>query len=154
MPRAKRKEEEPLVVYEKPEASSIPLRPVRTGPGRPDKLTPEIQERIVKLIRDGNYIQVAARAVGLPEATLYRWLQRGEDERKGKYWDFYEALKGAEAIAEAEAIGEVRTASRDKGQWAAGMTWLERKFPSRWGRRDSTEHSGEIKIRVIDEGNE
>jgi transposase len=148
MGRSNRKSKEPLVVYERPEGSA-PLEPIRIGGGRPTTLTPEIQERIISLILNGNYARTAALCVGVTETTFYRWLQRGELEGSGLYWEFGEALKAAEAQAEAEAVGEVRMASRNKEQWAAGMTWLERKFPTRWGRQDRSEHTGEIRIKVV-----
>jgi hypothetical protein len=41
----------------------------------------------------------------------------------------------AEACAEDESIADVRAAGKDPRFWTAGMTWAERKFPDRWGRR-------------------
>ena len=120
--------------------------------GRPTKLTPEVQERIVQVIRAGNYAEVAAQCAGIGEATFYRWLQRAEEEPSGKYAEFREAIKKAEAEAHAEAVAQVRLAAREN--WAAGMTWLERKYPSKWGRFDRTEHSAEVSIRIVREGDE
>jgi transposase-like protein len=102
--------------------------------GRPDKLTPQVQERIIQAVRGGNYVEVAARYAGIDKAQFYRWLERGEREKAGKFRDFRNAIKDAEAAAEAEAVAQVRLAARDS--WQAGMTWLERKFPERWGRND------------------
>ena len=31
------------------------------------------------------------------------------------------------------------------------MTWLERKYPRRWGRFDRQEVAGEVTIRIVDE---
>ena len=122
-------------------------------PGRPDKLTPQIQERIVQIVRAGNYAQVAARCAGVGERTFYNWMERGEREKEGsKYFQFWQAIKDAESAAEAEAVAQVRLASRES--WQAGMTWLERKFPDRWGRHERTEHTGEVKIKIVYEDEE
>jgi len=116
--------------------------------GRKTKLTPDVQDRIVQAVRGGNYIQVAARYAGIGEVTFYEWLKKGEtDVEGGIYRNFLKAIKDAEALAEIEAVAQVRLASREN--WAAGMTWLERKFPQRWGRHERTEHTGDITIRVV-----
>lgn len=105
--------------------------------GRPTKLTPEVQAKIVQAIRSGNYAEVAAKYAGVSRATFYAWLERGERETEGPYLDFLDAIKAAESAAEVEAVAQVRLASRES--WQAGMTWLERKFPDRWGRHDRYE---------------
>lgn len=43
-------------------------------------------------------------------------------------------MNKAEAEAEIFAVGQVREAMKDN--WTAAMTWLERKYPDRWKRRD------------------
>ena len=80
-------------------------------------------------------------------------MERGEREKEGsKYFQFWQAIKDAESAAEAEAVAQVRLASRES--WQAGMTWLERKFPDRWGRHERTEHTGEVKIKIVYEDEE
>ncbi len=108
--------------------------------GRPSKLTPERQERIVELIRAGNYMEIAAQAAGIDVSTLYRWLQRGEKARSGKYRQFRDAVMRARVEAEARAVVVVQKAALD--DWRAASWWLERAFPDRWGRRQKLEHSG------------
>lgn len=103
---------------------------------RQTKLTPEIQERIVLAVRAGNYLSVAARAAGIHEATLYRWLERGRGPAgREPYRAFCEALKEAEAAAEVHAVALIR--QQMPQQWTAAMTFLERRFPDRWRRRDT-----------------
>lgn len=43
-------------------------------------------------------------------------------------------LEKAEAAAELEAVANVKLAGQNS--WQASMTYLERKYPDRWGRRD------------------
>lgn len=119
--------------------------------GRETKLTPEVQASIVRYLRAGNYCDTAAGCSGISEATFYGWMKRGEEEGPGsKYFEFLQAVKRAEYEAEAEAVAQVRLASRT--QWPAGMTWLERKFPSKWRRRDTTEHTGGVEVIITREG--
>lgn len=46
--------------------------------GRPSKLTPEIQERIVTLIVEGSYPEIAAQACGIGSTTFFRWMALGK----------------------------------------------------------------------------
>lgn len=102
--------------------------------GRRTKLKPEVQDKIVSAIRAGNYACVAAEYAGISAATFYVWLQRGSEEKKGAYRDFLDAVKKAESEAEVRAVAMVQKHMAEN--WQAGMTYLERKFPDRWGRRD------------------
>jgi hypothetical protein len=101
--------------------------------GRRSKLTPELQDKIVKVIRAGNYACIAAEYAGIGRSTFFRWLERGEAEETGSYRDFRDAVKSAEREAEIRAVATVQ---QHMGKsWQAAMTYLERKFPQRWGRR-------------------
>jgi hypothetical protein len=119
--------------------------------GAKPKLTPEIQARVVQAIRGGNYAVVAAAYAGISDKTYYLWKEKGEAQPDTIYGEFLRAIKEAEALSEAEAVAQVRLASRDPKNWAAGMTWLERRFQTRWSRTDRQEHSGEVKIVMVDE---
>ena len=98
-------------------------------------LTPEIADRIVELVRDGNYFQVAAEAVGIHRSTLNRWIARGEEAGEGPYFEFAERLRRADAEAEVAAVAVVREGGK---AWIANMTYLERRHPDRWRRASDT----------------
>ena len=117
--------------------------------GRRSKLTPELQDKIVKVIRAGNYACVAAEFACIGETTFYRWLEQGEAEESGPYREFREAVKSAEREAEIRAVATVQ--GHMGKSWQAAMTFLERKFPQRWGRRlDVTSGGNEIsRIEVV-----
>ena len=119
--------------------------------GAKPKLTPEIQERIVQVIRSGNYAVVAAAYAGISDKTYYLWKSKGEAQPDSIYGQFLEAIKKAEALSEAEAVAQIKLAARDPKNWVAGMTWLERRYQQRWSRTDRQEHSGEVKIVMVDE---
>lgn len=73
------------------------------------KLTPELQEKIIKYIKAGSYIETACNAVGIDRQTLWQWIQKGERaiklEKKGEklsekqenYRNFRNAIKKAKA---------------------------------------------------------
>lgn len=110
----------------------MPERGTRNRGGRSSKLTPEVQKKIVSAIRAGNYAQVAAKYAGIGETTYYVWLQRGKEESRGKYKEFREAVKRAESEAEVRTVALIHR--HMESSWQAAMTYLERKFPDRWGR--------------------
>lgn len=141
-------------------------------PGRPTKLTAELQETIIDAVLDGAYLETAAQAAGINKTTLYRWLRRADeaeavaleqfdsdsepelaelynhiDPAEWVYLDFRHALKSTEAWAELELL---RMARRGGNGWQAQMTVLERRHPAKWGRRDTTrhEHSGTVAGKV------
>lgn len=119
--------------------------------GRPTKLTPELQEKICGFIRQGNYISTACLACGVTQRTYERWIVAGEEEKDVIYVAFVEAIKKAEADAEAADIKVIDAASVHS--WQAAAWKLERKNPQKWGRRERLEHTGidekPIKIEII-----
>ena len=102
--------------------------------GRRSKLDPKVQERIVQAIRAGNFTGVAAGYAGIGRRTFYRWMQWGEQNKSPEYRAFWEEVKDAEYEAEVRAVAMVQKHMADS--WQAAMTYLERKFPERWGRKD------------------
>ena len=64
--------------------------------GRPTKLTPALQARIVKLVREGNYPETAAQSEGVHRDTYYSWMERGR-EREQPFADFPDAMTRARA---------------------------------------------------------
>ena len=113
--------------------------PERNVGGRPVTLTPDIAERICAHIAAGNYFATACGLVGVKEGTARQWLRNGQGKnakRKGnnapEFVQFAEAVRYAEAQCEAFQVQEMQKAG--KGDWKYYMTFLERKFPERWGR--------------------
>jgi hypothetical protein len=114
--------------------------------GRPTKCTPELTERICEYLASGCYVCTACQAVGISETTLGNWRARAA-EGEEPYVTFVEATKEAEAKAELRALALVQKAMPEN--WAAAMTWMERKFPARWSRGERREISGSINQTVI-----
>ena len=100
--------------------------------GRP-KLDPATSQRIVDLIRAGNYLEVAATAAGIHRSTLHRWLKLGRDQARGRFRKFLVAVEKAQAESESRDVALVaKAASTD---WRAAAWRLERKTPRRYGPR-------------------
>lgn len=97
------------------------------------RLTPELITLICEHLRAGMYAAQAARAAGVAESTYYYWLERGRKEEEGPYAEFVTVVERAEAEAESFYLTIIRAATGNS--WQAAAWWLERRFPSRWGRR-------------------
>lgn len=97
------------------------------------KLTPELQKNLIRYIQAGSHIVVACKAVGISEVTFYDWVKRG---RAGEelYLKFLKSIKKAQAKTEIRNIAIVQKAAEKN--WVAAMTWLERKYPQRWAKKD------------------
>ncbi|SDY22698.1 hypothetical protein [Thermoactinomyces sp. DSM 45892] len=110
--------------------------------GRPEKLTPEIQQKIVDALRMGNYIETASAFAGIHKSTLYDWLKKGarSTDENDKYRQFSDAIEKAMAEAEMRDVAVIAQASKDN--WQAAAWRLERKYPNRWGRKTQHEISG------------
>lgn len=98
--------------------------------GRRSELSPELERKIVKLIRNGNYADTAAAIAGVPHATLFDWFKRGRDGQE-PYRRFLDQIKKAESYAQSEALERIR--SHGRRTWQANAWFLERRFPKRWG---------------------
>jgi hypothetical protein len=119
--------------------------------GRPTKLNDEVQEKIVSLVRAGNYPEVAAQAAGVAGRTYYEWMAKGEDGRE-PYAQFMQAVKEAQAAAESHAVTIIRKAALD-GSWQAAAWFLERSKAERWRRKENVELTGKdggpVKSQVV-----
>ena len=100
--------------------------------GRP-KLDPATTERVVSLIRAGNYLEVAATASGIHRSTLYRWMRQGRDQKRGRYRKFLTAVEKAQAEAESRDVALIAKAASE--DWKAAAWRLERKAPRRYAAR-------------------
>lgn len=113
--------------------------------GRPTKLTPERHDKIVQAMRLGSYADVAARHGGIGSTTYHKWMRWGKRDKDADtdsiYRAFRSAIKNAEADAELRAVQVILTAMPES--WQAAMTFLERRYPSRWGRRGRLDISSE-----------
>jgi hypothetical protein len=102
------------------------------------KFTSRRKSAILRKMREGNYAKTAAETSGISEQALYGWLRKGEDpDQYPEHAAFLEAYRKAEATAEERAIKAIQDAYPN--DWRAAMTYLERRHPERWARRQSVD---------------
>lgn len=132
-----------------PPDATPPPPTIRTG--RRPTLTRDLAEKIVAVVKVGNYLKTAAAYNGVGYSTLLAWQARGraQQERVAQgqevepneaiYLEFLELLTQATAQAEVTAVAAWRTAMRDPSNWRAAMEFLARKAPDQWAA-SSTVH--------------
>jgi transposase len=103
--------------------------------GRPTKLTPELEAEFCALLLEGNYIETACALIGLSKDTVFNWLKKGARGEELEYEQFSLAVKSSLAAAEAADLRAIR--HHGLSNWQALAWRLERRFPSRWGKKDS-----------------
>lgn len=102
---------------------------------KPYKLTGEVEEIIVSMLRTGSYAKYACEAAGVEYRTFKYWLERGEAGEK-PYAAF--AIKVMKARAEdanrSQSIITRAQIGRIDGDWKAAAWNLERKYPREYGQ--------------------
>lgn len=91
-------------------------------------------DRLATMLRAGNYVTVAARAVGVAPDRLAEWLERGasSDPDERSFVELRERLDRARADAEVRHVALVAAAAAEN--WQAAAWLLERQYPDRWSR--------------------
>jgi hypothetical protein len=90
-------------------------------------LTADMQRRICQAVADGNTRTDAATAAGVGRSTLFRWLAKGKRARRGKFRDFWDAIKNNDplryqtlALVEIAVEGKLlppEISARRQGSW-------------------------------------
>jgi len=114
--------------------------------GRKDKLTPEVQQKLIEAIKEGNYYEAACAYAGISYQTFLNWLERGKREKSGKFFEFFEAVTRAEAEAERKIVKMWIEAIPE--DWRAARDFLERRYPDRWGKKDHLNLSGDVGVKI------
>jgi transposase len=110
---------------------------------RKSKFTPEVQEKILRYLRLGSYVETAAAAAGIARDTFYDWMKRGAKGEK-PYKAFAEAVDQVMAESEARDLAIILKAAEKN--WTAAAWRLERRFPDRYGRHDRTKIDAKIDV--------
>lgn len=131
----------------------IAAHPDRQGVGRYSTLTNDKAVRIVKALKSGAHDEVACEHAGVPVRTFYNWLDRGQKEldrilaaeettrdsvetlpAELPYLQLLHAVRLARSAPELGAVESVKRAWQ-KGDWRAGVAFVERRHRDRWGLR-------------------
>lgn len=99
--------------------------------GAPSHYTLPTIAKILNGIKGGMSYKAAANLADVSEDQFYEW--------KNSKPDFARLVDKANAILEAWIVDSVMR--QVANNWAAGITLLERRDPTRWGRRDRVEHT-------------
>jgi hypothetical protein len=106
--------------------------------GRPSTLTPELQARILKLVRRGLFTTTICGLVGVGRTTLWEWVQDGEaGDAPDHLRSFALKYRRAEALAEVRYLKRMETKTSaprgEAGDWGYERWFCERRWPKRWG---------------------
>jgi len=100
---------------------------------RPSKLTLDIQKRIGDNIALGLTYRLAAEAAGITYKTFNEYMNRGQTEKSGKYYQFYKYIQKCNADAAKVLLERINEAAKSGDTQMC--TWiLERRFASDFGR--------------------
>ena len=61
--------------------------------GRPQKLTPEIEQKILDALLKDYSVKDAAILAGVNKSTIYGWMKRGQAAKSGKYRQFLDTIE-------------------------------------------------------------
>ena len=89
--------------------------------------------KIASLIATGNYDVVVCGLIGIHTSTYYNWLSKGEKAKSGKYKEFFDKVKKAEAYRESKWIKDID----GDPSWQSKAWLLERRYPERWGKKET-----------------
>ncbi len=99
-----------------------------TSPGRPTKLTPELQATIIAALASGATRAETAALVGINQSTFHRWMIRGEEEPDGLYGTFRTEVLKAEGRVRVLVRASLFRAAQS-GNVAAIKLFLAQKPP-------------------------
>jgi hypothetical protein len=109
---------------------------------RPPKLSEDLTEQVVRLVRTGTTVVAAAQSCGIARSTFYDWMKRGESKlaKDRPHREFREAIDKARAEGEAILVQRIQGAAA-KGSWQAAAWLLERRYFDEWGKPERVSES-------------
>ncbi|HEX5031954.1 MAG TPA: hypothetical protein VFX78_10925 [Candidatus Eisenbacteria bacterium] len=101
--------------------------------GRPTRLTPAVEERILHAIKLGSSRADAAQFARVGERTLREWLRLGAEEVEGPHATLRARVLEAEANVRVALTGSiVKAGVRD---WRAALAFLQCRHPSEYAEK-------------------
>ena len=113
---------------------------------RPDKLTKERQDIIIKAIYDGTTYETASALAGIEYDTFRNWMNRGKADGNGRFFRFFSAVRHAEAMCRYELANSIKNAGVVKNDWRAASDYLERRDPENWSKQNNVKLSGTVAV--------
>lgn len=105
-----------------------------TGPrGRPQKLTPAVQDAICTTLLACGTVEDACTLAGIAASTYRTWKLRGMEQRRGRFRDFLTATR--DALARRRVTREELILKAGLTDWRATAWLMERAEPLRYAPR-------------------
>lgn len=108
---------------------------------------PDTLKELLAQLAAGQRRPVACALAGITEQTFYNW-QKKADAGEEPHKSLFVQVKRAEAFAEQKVVQHVLSAAEKPQFWAAGMTYLERKYPDQWGRRSEDSSGPKVVVQI------
>lgn len=103
--------------------------------GRPSKINdPKVVRKLLDGIILGMPYEHAADWAGINRQTYYNWYNKGKTAKSGKFKEFFDKVKEAEAKGIGACLTSIHQARGD-GNWQAAAWILERRYPGKYGRQ-------------------
>lgn len=116
--------------------------------GRPSVMEDDDKVNVLlAALTEGNYRETACKLAGISKQTFYNWQKRAESG-EARAVLLFDAIEKAEALAENDMVQNVRNAGKLPQFWAANMTYLERKLPDRWGKRNDDGNAPKVIVQI------
>ena len=80
--------------------------------GRVTSLNPATRESLCNGLKSGLTIRMACIMAGVGQSTFYRWMQRGEEQERGVYREFREAVDDAQETAKNVTLRAIQEIAR------------------------------------------
>jgi len=115
-----------------------PTKAIPGGPpvGAPTKLTPDLIAQMRNLLIQGNYVDTAYRCCKISRESFTNWMKEGgAKDASGIYKQFFDMVHESVALAEARDLNRLDKLATD-GDFRAIAFRMERRFSSKWGRRE------------------
>lgn len=98
------------------------------------KFTEELCETIYELVSKGFTYKDICAVCDIGETTFYRWIERGNKSKSGKYKQFVIELEKAKAERKNNLVGKLIEKTEAKDDWK-GYAWLlERGYGDEFAR--------------------
>ena len=127
--------------------------------GRPIKLSQKTIDLIAQAIQGGNYYDAACAYASVDYTTFRKWMAKAKSlvdacapqtPENRLFLILYQAVKKAEGMCEVRLVTQWQRQMAD--DWRAIVTFLERRFPDKWGRQQpgkKTEPEKEKTVHVV-----
>lgn len=94
------------------------------------KLTKELAEEAIKLVKGGASNQDVIDYLGVAESTFYAWLREPQNEAQAA---LAQGLKKAETERKLWHLQRIHEAAKN-GDWKSSAWYLERRYPNEYAR--------------------